>query len=395
MKSLFSIRLGQIVWFAVFFGMMWSCQPENTNSAMKQVQLQKQANTTAQNNSLIVATTQDVVNITSSAMTGNGFIGGRVVPGGRVQEHGTGECRPIITGNFKIDTSHPDTVMYSGRFTVDFGDGSGCSDSTELRKGKIIDAFLLVASTHRDGFYSLTDSMTFEGFQKDTVKVDGLFVRKVSKSRTFTVDITGAKLTYPDGTSMTWDGSLHTQLGPLVPTTVPMPADSMAHGTEHSFEWAVTGYIQGTTREGISFKDEITKELIYESSCSPRIPVSGTITMTIGGAVSIVDYGDGTCDFKYTITADGITTEYTMWDFDRNLNHGTITSADLTMCPSPCCGGYFIVIGGKTYEFGALPPSSGIDLTKEKLPFRVSLHWTLITGSCDNRRITIQDISRL
>jgi hypothetical protein len=74
---------------------------------------------------------------------------------------------------------------------------------------------------------------------------------------------------------------------------------------------------------------------------------------------------------------------------------GTITGQDVRMCPSPCCGGWFIKIDSLTYEFDSLPSSSDINLEKETFPLVVKLDWQLsdIPG-CPNKRITIQRIAK-
>jgi hypothetical protein len=74
---------------------------------------------------------------------------------------------------------------------------------------------------------------------------------------------------------------------------------------------------------------------------------------------------------------------------------GTITGQDYRMCPSPCCGGWFIKIDSLTYEFDSLPSNSNINLEKETFPLVVKLDWQLSdTLGCPNKRITIQRIAK-
>jgi hypothetical protein len=83
---------------------------------------------------------------------------------------------------------------------------------------------------------------------------------------------------------------------------------------------------------------------------------------------------------------------------ENNYNYksiGTITGQDVRMCPSPCCGGWFIKIDSLTYEFDSLPENSNINLPKETFPFVVKLDWQLSnTPECPNKRITIQRIAK-
>ena len=74
---------------------------------------------------------------------------------------------------------------------------------------------------------------------------------------------------------------------------------------------------------------------------------------------------------------------------------GTITGQDARLCPSPCCGGWFIKIDRLTYEFDSLPNNSNINLEKEIFPLVVKLDWQLSnTIECQIKRITIQRIAK-
>jgi hypothetical protein len=74
---------------------------------------------------------------------------------------------------------------------------------------------------------------------------------------------------------------------------------------------------------------------------------------------------------------------------------GSISGPDLRMCPSPCCGGWFIIIDGLIYEFDTLPVNSDINLEKETFPLAVKLDWELsVIIECPTKRITIQKIAK-
>lgn len=77
-------------------------------------------------------------------------------------------------------------------------------------------------------------------------------------------------------------------------------------------ESSVTGTTTGTSTDGTSFSTIITKALLNKKSCSSShgFPVSGTEEITkADGTKIVVDYGDGTCDLKYTETTNGVTVE--------------------------------------------------------------------------------------
>ena len=60
-------------------------------------------------------------------------------------------------------------------------------------------------------------------------------------------------------------------------------------------------------------------------------------------------------------------------------SEGTITGPDMRLCPSPCCGGWDILIDSVNYTFSELPENSGIDLNNEKFPLKVRVVWSLDT----------------
>jgi hypothetical protein len=77
------------------------------------------------------------------------------------------------------------------------------------------------------------------------------------------------------------------------------------------------------------------------------------------------------------------------------MSMGKITGPDPRMCPSPCCGGWFIQIDGLTYEFDSIPANSDIDLQKDPFPILVKLDWKLSDKlSCPDKRIIIQRIKK-
>ncbi|MGA3014892.1 MAG: hypothetical protein ABSD71_12765 [Bacteroidales bacterium] len=67
---------------------------------------------------------------------------------------------------------------------------------------------------------------------------------------------------------------------------------------------------------------------------------------------------------------------------------GTIIGADKGACM--CCGGWFISIDKKVYEFWTLPDST-INLNQETFPLKVMLNWKSIP-SCRDNLISIQSI---
>lgn len=77
-------------------------------------------------------------------------------------------------------------------------------------------------------------------------------------------------------------------------------------------ETSVTGSTEGKSSDGTTFSTVITKALLSKFSCQDAkgFPVSGTEEIIDqSGVKKVVDYGDGTCDLKYTETTNGVTVE--------------------------------------------------------------------------------------
>ncbi len=88
--------------------------------------------------------------------------------------------------------------------------------------------------------------------------------------------------------------------------------DDKGTNNRNDDETSVTGSTNGKSSDGTTFSTIITKALLSKFSCQDAkgFPVSGTEEITDqSGTKKIVDYGDGTCDLKYTETTNGVTVE--------------------------------------------------------------------------------------
>jgi len=97
------------------------------------------------------------------------------------------------------------------------------------------------------------------------------------------------------------------------------------HGQSTPISWSqakigITGSANGTTAKGENFNASITSQLVRDMKCVPdanrpgRHPfIQGTLDFTPGSkATRHIDYGNGSCDFYYTVTINGITYNLTM-----------------------------------------------------------------------------------
>jgi hypothetical protein len=80
----------------------------------------------------------------------------------------------------------------------------------------------------------------------------------------------------------------------------------------------ITDSAWGTSRKGINYTMDITKDLVYKVSCLASkvyIPVSGTKLFKVGNNTTVdytIDYGDGTCDNTVTVTLNGKSKQITV-----------------------------------------------------------------------------------
>jgi hypothetical protein len=308
MKEKILKPLKSLQWIALFGVILWACQDDSDSISSEQAA--KQSNVTVRDNSEIIAATQGAMEITADVFEDEGISNGRASTSGRIQgggHHGDGDhhnddgCRPNISGSFDLDRSHKDSLIYRGTLIIDYGDGSTC-DSTDVKKGKITDTFTFILTWGDSVSFTSTETLTFEGFVRDSVQLDGTFVTTKVNHNTKTVEAQDVRITYADTTSVSWSGVLDY---------------TYEHGDK--CKWKdntvhVTGSIDGVNREGVAFSLVITEELVFKYKCNKHRrshPVSGVVQVTVGGVVSTIDFGDGACDKTYTITTNGVTEEIT------------------------------------------------------------------------------------
>lgn len=283
------VQIGQAVLFSV---LMLACDDTDDNAVQSDTQNDAQTSVDSKSSVVVASTTQEVISVTSDAMNSNGSSNGGRSASGRTSGS---SCDPDVTIDYSVNTNDKDSVVHQGAITIDYGDGSSCSGST-VRKGKMVDDFKAVGIwKDRELNFTTDETITLNGYYLDSAQVDGVIVSS-SKSgeSTSSVEAKNAKITYADGTTLSWSGTY----------TYTSGDDS----TEMTGTWT------GTNRKGEAFTAKVTQSVVYKYNCKRNdnwIPVSGKIEEKTGDKVSIIDYGDGTCDNVYTITADGKTVEYT------------------------------------------------------------------------------------
>lgn len=184
---------------------------------------------------------------------------------------------------------------------VDFGAGCLCRDGRS-RSGKII-----ITYTGRLVMPGNSATVSFDGYTVSEIQVTGSY--KITNtgsagSRSFTIEVTQAKLTKPNGNFTQWNSTREiTQVdGGLTPLVV---IDDV---------FSITGQANGSVKKGdriYQWSTQITDPLIKRFNCF-RL-VKGTIELRKGNtAVAVLDYGTGVCDNKATLTVNGTVYEITL-----------------------------------------------------------------------------------
>ncbi|HTH56157.1 MAG TPA: hypothetical protein VL728_08920 [Cyclobacteriaceae bacterium] len=269
-----------------------ACQHDDSQNLLG-VKMQ-QSNQAAQDNSVMIASAQDVVSTTASAFSSQGLTFGRFAEHG--DDNDSVECKPTITSTVTI-TRLGDSTVISGKLIIDFG--TICTDTSEMKKGKIIDSIYVVLSktVHR-----ASEFVAFDNYWRDSTSIDGSFSITSGTGQPTVVKISGTKVRYKDGSSSSWTGDLT------------FTTEKSGVGNSYTASMTATGSWGGVTRSGTSFSGNITKDVVFKAGCFGHrhkfMPVSGTIDIVTSGVTSTIDFGDGTCDRTYTITSAGQTTTH-------------------------------------------------------------------------------------
>ena len=141
--------------------------------------------------------------------------------------------------------------------------------------------------------------VTMNNFTINGNKIEGekVIVRSAQNQYQFTVTLTNGKVTFTDGTQYTREFTRTRTWASGYATPYFIWDD----------EFEVEGVSTGVNRNGKTYTHQITTPLYIKNAC--RWIVSGTIDLTVDGKSATIDYGDGTCDAKATVTMNGETVE--------------------------------------------------------------------------------------
>ena len=298
MKQLFSFS--KLPTAVIFAGILFltSCKKDNNTNAANNPDPQLSVDA-AQNDAIAEEQFDDVFNISMGVQssdagqdiglgTGTNILY-RTSDVGRIASPDPSNHCYTVTVDPKGVNLFPKTV------TLDFG--SGCTGiDGKVRSGKIITVFsgpMRVAGSKA--------TTTLMDYNVDSFMVEGTHIienTSTSNKMAWTVSITDGKITNTDsGRWIKWDAvHEHTQTeGNGTPLN---PLDDV-------FE--ITGNSNGSNSNGNSWSTDITQPLMRRFICQWREKGEITITRKSNTITAVLDYGDGTCDNKATITINGIT----------------------------------------------------------------------------------------
>ena len=242
----------------------------------------------------------DADDISSVALSADdATLNGKVSSNGRRVFKVTDPAKRLDCAEVSIELAADNsTTTPKGTITIDFG--TGCTDA----RGNVRKGIIRIKYNGRRFLPTSTVETTFEGYYINDVKIEGTrTVTNISGSTEsapkYTIVLVGGKTTWPDGTFATREVNRTRE---WIRATTPL-LDS----------WIITGTASGTNRKSRVYSMEITKPLVFKRECASSrkvsIAVEGTKELTVDGKLVVIDYGDGTCDNKVTITINGTSKE--------------------------------------------------------------------------------------
>ena len=176
--------------------------------------------------------------------------------------------------------------------TVTINFGAGClGRDGKLRKGKIITVF-----TGKMKIPGSKATTTFEGYKVDSVTVKGTHEvtnNSLSNNNIFTTKVIEGKLIWDSGRWVTWS-SIRTVVQLEGNGTPNWPIDDV---------FSITGAGRGENSRGKSWAHEVVEPLIKKFTC--RWISKGVLRIRFNNTNGILNFGNGECDNKATLTING------------------------------------------------------------------------------------------
>lgn len=188
-----------------------------------------------------------------------------------------------------------DTTVSPRKLTIDFGTTNCLCNDNKYRRGKI-----LVSYTGRYRSPGTVITITFDNYfvndnqvTNNSTKTITNNNRNTSNNLYYTIQVTATVLKVNSGGTISWTSTRTREW--VAGESTPAWNDD---------EYKITGYATGTGSNGYPFTVTITKPLYIKLNC--RYIVEGTLDLLPTGKLKrTLDYGNGTCDDKATVTING------------------------------------------------------------------------------------------
>ncbi|MGE5518578.1 MAG: hypothetical protein ACM3VS_01540 [Candidatus Dadabacteria bacterium] len=214
--------------------------------------------------------------------------------------------RPDSITCFNVNITPLQAGIFPKTITVDFG--NGCYTKGHTRYGKITTVY-----TGRLTVPGNSATTSFHDYKIDSFSVQGSqkivnTTQPGSLQRQYTVDVMDAKLSKPNGNYSQW--SSHRVISQIEGSLTDLTADDVFN---------ISGSAHGKTRNRdhiYAWNSEIIQPLRKRYLCSwissGKIKVARETLSSNSPWISILDYGQGDCDNKATLTINGITHQITL-----------------------------------------------------------------------------------
>jgi hypothetical protein len=236
------------------------------------------------------------------AVGGTGIFGRAIsgdIRGGR--EMGMDSVLPCVTVTITHLTAAQDFPV---KVVIDFGTAGCPGRDGHTRYGKMI-----IVYTGRLIYPGKSATTTFDGFKIDNISVQGQHVITNTTANTtgsnmlqYTIDVTDAKLSKPDGNYSLWNS--HRVITQTEGNGTMLPLDDV---------FKITGTARGKVKHGnmlYAWVSEITEPLIKKFTCrwisKGIIRVKRENLSDTSVWVATLNYGNGNCDFLATLTINGV-----------------------------------------------------------------------------------------
>ena len=192
-----------------------------------------------------------------------------------------------------VDTAYSEGGA-KGRVIIDFGSTNCEGNDGRNRRGKI---YIAYTGKHRSIGTIITT--TFDNYFVNDNQIEGTRIVETVSREVYNVQVRDAKITFTDATTINWETDV---------------TRTWTEGNEETLidifniwndVYDVSGTASGTGRYGLNFTVDITSVTLKLECWLSGVfhPVSGSITVKPSGfANRVIDFGDGTCDKKGTIT---------------------------------------------------------------------------------------------